>query len=146
MVIRYRLPAGSEPPLSDVVGHLLEAGRTLTVRTKAGDVVAVAADDVVVLRELPAATVRTADIRKLEHAAALAWPGVEQRWVEGGSCGPPADTPVAAIRLCRLGSTRPHRHCPTSSSGTPRVASRRGFRFPIGCSNSPMPLRIWKPS
>ncbi|MDA4109986.1 N-acetylglutamate synthase, CG3035 family [Mycolicibacterium holsaticum] len=83
VVIRYRLPAGSEPPLSDVVGHLLEAGRTLTVRTKAGDVVAVAADDVVVLRELPAATVRTADIRKLEHAAALAWPGVEQRWVEG---------------------------------------------------------------
>lgn len=83
VMIRYRLPAGSTPPLNDVVGHLLEAGATLRVRTKTGDVVEVAAEDVMVLRELPPATVRTADIRKLEHAAALAWPGVEQRWVEG---------------------------------------------------------------
>ncbi|MGV0713966.1 GNAT family N-acetyltransferase [Mycolicibacterium sp. XJ662] len=83
VVIRYRLPAGSEPPLSDVIGHLLEAGPTLSVRTKTGDVVAVPADDVMVLRELPPATVRTADIRKLEHAAAMAWPGVEQQWIEG---------------------------------------------------------------
>ncbi|MGE2689258.1 N-acetylglutamate synthase, CG3035 family [Mycolicibacterium pulveris] len=83
VVIRYRLPPGSEPPLSDVVGHLLEAGPTLTVRTKTGDVVVVPADDVMVLRELPPATVRTADIRKLEHAAAMAWPGVEHRWVDG---------------------------------------------------------------
>ncbi|MGV0799365.1 GNAT family N-acetyltransferase, partial [Mycolicibacterium elephantis] len=83
VVIRYRLPAGSEPPRSDVIGHLLEAGRTLTVRTKTGDVVVVPAEDVMVIRELPPATIRTADIRKLEHAAALAWPGVEQQWVQG---------------------------------------------------------------
>lgn len=83
VVIRYRLPAGSEPPRSDVIGHLLDAGRTLTVRTKTGDVVVVPAEDVMVIRELPPATIRTADIRKLEHAAALAWPGVEQQWVQG---------------------------------------------------------------
>ncbi|BBY80552.1 GNAT family N-acetyltransferase [Mycolicibacterium pulveris] len=83
VVIRYRLPAGSDPPLSDVIGHLLAVGQTLTVRTKTGDIVVVPAADVMVIRELPPATIRTADIRKLEHAAALAWPGVEQQWVEG---------------------------------------------------------------
>lgn len=83
VMIRYRLPAGSEPPLSDVVGHLVQTGPTLRVRTKGGDIVDVGADDVVVIKELPPATVRTSDIRKLEHAAALAWPGLEQRWVNG---------------------------------------------------------------
>ncbi|KUH98078.1 GNAT family N-acetyltransferase [Mycobacterium sp. IS-3022] len=83
VMIRYRLPAGSEPPLNDVVGHLLETGPTLRVRTKHGDTVSVDTDDVVVIKELPPATVRTADIRNLEHAAALAWPGIERRWVRG---------------------------------------------------------------
>ncbi|RAV18039.1 GNAT family N-acetyltransferase [Mycolicibacterium sp. GF69] len=83
VMIRYRLPAGSEPPLNDVVGHLVQTGPTLRVRTKHGDIVDVGADDVVVLKELPPATVRTSDIRKLEHAAALAWPGLEHRWVNG---------------------------------------------------------------
>ncbi|OBI78888.1 GNAT family N-acetyltransferase [Mycobacterium sp. E740] len=83
VIIRYRLPPGSQPPLTDVVGHLLEVGPTLRVRTKHGDVVDVGAGDVVIIKELPPATVRTADIRKLEHAAALAWPGTEQRWVDG---------------------------------------------------------------
>ena len=58
-------------------------GPTLQVRTKRGDVVAVAVDDVVVIKALAAAPVRTADIRNLEHAAALAWPGVEQQWLDG---------------------------------------------------------------
>lgn len=83
VMIRYRLPTGSEPPLSDVVGHLVQAGPTLRVRTKQGDIVDVGADAVVVIKELPPATVRTSDIRKLEHAAALAWPGIEQRWING---------------------------------------------------------------
>lgn len=83
VMIRYRLPAGSQPPLNDVVGHLVQSGPTLRVRTKGGDIVDVGADDVVVIKELPPATVRTSDIRKLEHAAALAWPGTEQRWVGG---------------------------------------------------------------
>jgi GNAT superfamily N-acetyltransferase len=82
-MVRYRLPAGSVPPLTDVIGHLLAVGPTLSVRTKRGDVVEIAADDVVALKELAAAPVRTGEIRNLEHAAALAWPGVEQHWVDG---------------------------------------------------------------
>jgi N-acetylglutamate synthase len=83
VMVRYRLPAGSVPPLTDVIGHLLEAGPTLGVRTKRGDVVEIVVDDVVAIKALAAAPVRTADIRNLEHAAALAWPGLEQRWLDG---------------------------------------------------------------
>jgi ribosomal protein S18 acetylase RimI-like enzyme len=62
----------------------LEAlGPTLRVRTKRGDVVDVAAADVVAIKTLAAAPVRTGDIRNLEHAAALAWPGIEQRRLGG---------------------------------------------------------------
>jgi ribosomal protein S18 acetylase RimI-like enzyme len=71
------------PPLTDVIGHLLTVGATVTVRTKRGDVVEIAADDVVAIKALSAAPVRTGDIRNLEHAAALAWPGVEQQWLGG---------------------------------------------------------------
>ena len=82
-MVRYRLPPGSLPPLTDVIGYLLETGPTLRVRTKHGDVVEIAAADVVAIKVLAAAPVRTAHIRNLEHAAALAWPGVEQQWVGG---------------------------------------------------------------
>jgi GNAT superfamily N-acetyltransferase len=81
--LRYRLPAGSIPPMSDVVGHLREVGPTLRVETKAGDVVAIPATEVVSIRPLSAAPVRNRDIRNLEHAAALGWPGVEQQWIDG---------------------------------------------------------------
>jgi GNAT superfamily N-acetyltransferase len=77
------LPAGSVPPLTDVIGHLEAIGPTLRVRTKRGDVVDVAAGDVVAIKALAAAPVRTGDIRNLEHAAALAWPGIEQRRLGG---------------------------------------------------------------
>ena len=83
VMIRHRLPAGSVPPLTDVIGHLMQTDPTLQVRTKRGDVVAVAVDDVVVIKALGAAPVRTSDIRNLEHAAALAWPGVERQWLSG---------------------------------------------------------------
>jgi GNAT superfamily N-acetyltransferase len=83
VVVRYRLPAGSVPPLTDVIGRLVESGPTLRVHTKRGDVVTIAVDDVVAIKALSAAPVRTADIRNLEHAAALAWPGVEQEWLDG---------------------------------------------------------------
>jgi GNAT superfamily N-acetyltransferase len=53
------------------------------VRTKRGEVVDVAAADVVAIKALAAAPVRTGDIRNLEHAAALAWPGVEQQRLAG---------------------------------------------------------------
>ncbi len=81
--LRYRLPAGSVPPLSDVVGHLLDVGPTLRVRDKRGDVVAISAADVVSIRPLSVMPVRTSSIRNLEHAAALGWPGVEQQWLGG---------------------------------------------------------------
>jgi ribosomal protein S18 acetylase RimI-like enzyme len=83
VVVRYRLPAGSVPPLTDVIGHLEQVGPMLTVRTKRGDTVDISADDVVTIKALAAAPVRTGEIRNLEHAAALAWPGVEQSWVGG---------------------------------------------------------------
>jgi len=81
--LRYRLPAGSVPPLTDVVGHLIEVGPALRVRTKRGDMVDVAAADVVAIKALSDAPVRTGDIRNLEYAAARAWPGVEQQWIDG---------------------------------------------------------------
>jgi ribosomal protein S18 acetylase RimI-like enzyme len=83
VVVRYRLPAGSTPPLTDVIGHLLRMGPTLAVRTKRGDVVEIDAGDVVAIKALAAAPIRTGDIRNLEHAAALAWPGAEHEWLDG---------------------------------------------------------------
>ncbi|TPG29890.1 N-acetylglutamate synthase, CG3035 family [Mycolicibacterium hodleri] len=81
--LRYRLPAGSVPPLSDVVGHLVDVGTTLRVKDKGGNVVAISAADVVSIRPLSAAPVRNRDIRNLEHAAALGWPGIEREWLGG---------------------------------------------------------------
>jgi GNAT superfamily N-acetyltransferase len=81
--LRYQLPTGSVPPLSDVVGHLVEVTPTIRVRTKTGVVVDVSPADVVAVRALTDAPVRTSQIRNLEHAAALAWPGLEQHWLDG---------------------------------------------------------------
>jgi N-acetylglutamate synthase len=80
--LRYRLPSGSMPPLTDVVGHLEAVGATLRVRTKRDELVDVAAEDVVAIKALAAVPVRTGDIRNLEHAAALAWPGIEHEWID----------------------------------------------------------------
>ncbi len=81
--LRYRLPAGSAAPLTDVVGYLDRGAPNILVRTKSGDLVDVAADDVVSVRELSHVPVRTSQIRAVEHAAAMAWPGTEQRWLHG---------------------------------------------------------------
>lgn len=81
--LRYRLPDGSMPPHTDVVGHLVEIGPTVRVRTRHGDVVDVAPDDVLAVRVVPEIPVRTGEIRNLEHAAALGWPGIEQLWQDG---------------------------------------------------------------
>ena len=69
--------------MTDVVGHLVGVGPMLSVRTKAGDVVEIATADVVSMRALPEIPVRNPDIRRLENAAAMAWPGVEQHWLDG---------------------------------------------------------------
>ncbi len=81
--LRYRLPPGSKPPHSDVVGHLLDTGPTVRVRNRRGDIVDVAAQDVLAVRIVPEVTVRTSEIRNLEHAAALGWPGTEHEWLQG---------------------------------------------------------------
>jgi N-acetylglutamate synthase len=83
VTVRYRRPAGSVPPLTDVIGHLLETTPLVRVQTKTGAVVQFAPDDVVALRTLSATPVRASEIRALEHAAALAWPGVERQWLDG---------------------------------------------------------------
>lgn len=80
--LRYRRPAGSTPPLTDVIGHLL-AVDPVTVRTKTGAVVEISPDDVVAVRALSAVPVRTSQIRSTEYAAAMAWPGIEQQWLDG---------------------------------------------------------------
>ena len=83
VTVRYRRPAGSVPPLTDAVGHLLGIEPLVRVQTKTGAVVQFAPADVVAVRTLSDAPVRTSQIRALEHAAAFAWPGVEQQWLDG---------------------------------------------------------------
>ena len=83
VTVRYRRPAGSVPPLTDAVGHLLAVDPVVRVQTKTGAVVECAPADVVALRVLTDAPVRTSQIRALEHAAAKAWPGTEHTWLDG---------------------------------------------------------------
>ncbi len=77
--IRYRLVSG----LTDVVGHLEAVTPRVLVRTKSDGVVEVTPKDIVAVRELSHRPVRASEIRALEHAAALAWPGTEQQWLAG---------------------------------------------------------------
>ncbi|MGV0597235.1 N-acetylglutamate synthase, CG3035 family [Mycolicibacterium vulneris] len=81
--LRYRLPAGSAKPMTDVIGHLERVEPAVLIRTKDGELVDVEPADIVSVRELSHAPVRASEIRALEHAAALAWPGVEQQWSGG---------------------------------------------------------------
>ncbi|WP_454788259.1 N-acetylglutamate synthase, CG3035 family [Mycolicibacterium lutetiense] len=81
--LRYQLPMGSAKPLTDVIGHLEQLEPTVLIRTKDGELVDVAPGDIVSVRELSHAPVRASEIRAIEHAAALAWPGVEQHWLGG---------------------------------------------------------------
>jgi hypothetical protein len=83
VTVRYRRPAGSVPPLTDVIGHLLETTPLVRVQTKAGAVVHFAPGDAISLRMLSDTPVRASEIRALEHADAFAWQGVEQHWQDG---------------------------------------------------------------
>jgi ribosomal protein S18 acetylase RimI-like enzyme len=78
--IRYRLPTGE---FTDVIGHVLAMNPRIVVRTKSGEQAEVPPADVVTMRELSDRPVRASEIRALEHAAALAWPGTEQHWHGG---------------------------------------------------------------
>ena len=77
--LRYRIPGG----LTDVVGHLESLEPLVVVRTKSGEAVEISPADVVSVRELSHTPGRNSEIRALEHAAALAWPGTEQHWCDG---------------------------------------------------------------
>ena len=81
--IRYRLAAGSPAGQTDVIGRLEALTPRILVRTKSGELVEIAPADVVAVRELSAVPVRASEIRAVEHAAALAWPGTEQHWQDG---------------------------------------------------------------
>ncbi|AQT78511.1 GNAT family N-acetyltransferase [Mycolicibacterium litorale] len=81
--VRYRLPAGSAPPMTDVIGHVETVAPLIVLRTKSGELVEIAHADVLAVRELSGGPVRASEIRALEHAAALAWPGTEQHWQDG---------------------------------------------------------------
>ncbi len=81
--LRHRLPPGSATALTDVIGHLEAVSPVVVVRTRSGEVIEVAPGDVVAVRELSDAPVRASAIRAVEHAAALAWPGLEHRWLSG---------------------------------------------------------------
>jgi hypothetical protein len=83
VMVRYRRPVGSVPPLTDAVGHLLDVTPLVRVQTKTGAVVQFAPEDAVALRTLSDRPVRASEIRALEHAAASAWPGVEHYWLDG---------------------------------------------------------------
>lgn len=77
--IRYRVPDG----LTDVIGHLEATSPVVVVRTASDGTVEVNPAGVVSVRELSGRPVRNSEIRALEHAAALAWPGTEQHWIGG---------------------------------------------------------------
>ncbi len=69
--------------MTDVIGHLEAVEPQVLLCTKSGERVAVDPGDVVSVREISHAPVRMSQIRALEHAAALAWPGTEQQWHDG---------------------------------------------------------------
>ncbi|MGX9674699.1 N-acetylglutamate synthase, CG3035 family [Mycobacterium sp. HM-7] len=81
--LRYRLPQPEAEAFTDVVGHIEALTPLVVVRTKSGDRVEISPADVMSVRELSHAPVRNSEIRAVEHAAALAWPGTQQHWVDG---------------------------------------------------------------
>ncbi|MEU8900750.1 GNAT family N-acetyltransferase [Nocardia sp. NPDC048505] len=82
VVLRYRLPAGSTPPLTDVIGELV-ALDPVTIRVGDDQHVSVPAEQVVALKALGPRPIRTREIRALETAAADGWPGERQQWIDG---------------------------------------------------------------
>ena len=78
--LRYRSGPGEH---TDVIGVLEAVEPALLLRTKSDGVAEVAPETVVAVKEISYRPVRTSEIRALEHAAALAWPGLEQHWHDG---------------------------------------------------------------
>jgi ribosomal protein S18 acetylase RimI-like enzyme len=87
VVVRYRRPAGSQPPLTDVVGVLTAMDHQgLTVEGSSGPVT-VRSEDVVVARPVPPRPVRrgrphtTVSTVDLERLMADGWRAVEEEWL-----------------------------------------------------------------
>ncbi|MDG3010037.1 GNAT family N-acetyltransferase [Rhodococcus sp. D2-41] len=83
VVLRYRLPAGSTHPMTDVIGTLEATGPLIRVRAADGHEVEVTSDRVVALKALGPRPVRTKDIRTAELALALASAPEHDAWVGG---------------------------------------------------------------
>lgn len=81
--LRYLRPAGSDPPMADVIGQLVEAGPRVRVRSADGETHEFRLADVLYVRRLTDRPVKNSAIRSVEHAAALGWPGIEQQWLDG---------------------------------------------------------------
>jgi ribosomal protein S18 acetylase RimI-like enzyme len=77
--IRYQDSAGEQ---TDIIGVLTARPPHVEIRATGGAVM-IAVDDVIAVRELSFAPVRNSEIRTLEYAAALGWPGMEQHWHQG---------------------------------------------------------------
>lgn len=84
-------PAGA-PTMSDITGFVVERGSggenphgdsTALHIERDGVIESVPRTALVSVRLLSARPVRNSEIRDLEHAAALAWPGVESAWIAG---------------------------------------------------------------
>jgi N-acetylglutamate synthase len=87
VVVRYRRPPGSQPPLTDVVGVVTAMDQHgLTVEGSAGPVT-VRGEDVVVARPVPPAPVRrgrphtAVSTVDLERLMAEGWRAVEEEWL-----------------------------------------------------------------
>lgn len=66
--------------MTDVLG-ILRSLDPVVVQTEDGALTTVDPEQVVALKAIPPRPVRTSAVRDLEHAAANAWPGLEQRWL-----------------------------------------------------------------
>lgn len=91
--LRYLRPPGSQPSMGDVVGHLVEVGPLVRIRSADGVIHECRRADVLYVRRLTDRPVKNSAIRSVEHAAALAWPGSEHQWLDGWllRAGPGAD-------------------------------------------------------
>ena len=69
--------------MADVIGHLEETGDRVRVRSANGELHEFRGVDVMYVRRLTDRVVKNSEIRAVEHAAALAWPGVQHGWFDG---------------------------------------------------------------
>lgn len=90
IVVRRKL-VGTPGLVGDIIGHVVNVQPLVVRPQKVGgwpsdkEPIEVPDEQIVIVRRMPARTVRNADIRHLEHAAALAFPGHDHRWSADGS-------------------------------------------------------------